>query len=140
AMRFYKLDPADIDVIHDELDLVPGKVRSKTGGSDGGHNGLKSIDAHLGRDYRRIRLGIGHPGHKARVNAHVLSNSHRRDGEWPAPLPDALGRNADLLVAGDSAGLMNKPALAVPTAKSPSDAAPKENPAKRPEPAKDPEP
>ncbi len=114
AAKFYKLTPADISVIHDELDLAPGKARIKTGGGNGGHNGLKSIEAHIGKDFVRVRLGIGHPGHKDRVNPHVLSNFHKAEGEWLEPLLDALAKNAGLLAKGDAAGLMNKLALAVP--------------------------
>lgn len=119
AAKFYKLTPADISVIHDELDLAPGKVRIKSGGGHGGHNGLRSIEAHLGKDFVRVRIGIGHPGHKERVNPHVLSNFHKADGEWLAPLLDALAKNAGLLAKGDAAGLMNKLALAVPSSDKP---------------------
>lgn len=126
AAKFYKLAPADISVIHDELDLAPGKVRIKSGGGHGGHNGLRSIDAHLGKDFVRVRIGIGHPGHKERVNPHVLSNFHKADGEWLEPLLDALAKNAGLLAKGDAAGLMNKLALAVPSGEKPqAKAAPK---------------
>ena len=79
AMRFYKLAPKDIIAIYDELDLVPGKARIKTGGGHGGHNGIKSLDAHCGRDYRRLRLGIGHPGEKERVTGHVLGDFAKAD-------------------------------------------------------------
>ncbi|AEQ52189.1 aminoacyl-tRNA hydrolase [Pelagibacterium halotolerans] len=116
AASFYKLTPSDISVVHDELDLAPGKVRVKTGGGNGGHNGLRSIESHLGKDFVRIRLGIGHPGHKDRVHSHVLSNFHKADNEWLEPLLDALAKNAALIAKGDAAGLMNKLALALPTA------------------------
>jgi PTH1 family peptidyl-tRNA hydrolase len=117
AAQFYKLAPADISAIHDELDLAPGKVRIKAGGGNGGHNGLRSIESHLGKDFIRIRLGIGHPGHKDRVHAHVLSNFHKADNDWLEPLLDALAKNAGLIAKGDAAGLMNKLALAVPSTK-----------------------
>lgn len=122
AMRFYKLGPEDIFVIHDELDLVAGKVRIKQGGSPGGHNGLKSMDAHCGKDYFRFRLGIGHPGDKARVHSHVLGDFAKIDAEWLEPLLDALATNADLIAKRDNAGLMNKIALATkpPQKKTPS--------------------
>jgi len=116
AAQFYKLAPADISVIHDDLDLAPGKVRVKTGGGNGGHNGLRSIESHLGKDFVRIRLGIGHPGHKDRVHSHVLSNFHKAENEWLEPLLDALAKNAALIAKGDAAALMNKLALALPSA------------------------
>lgn len=125
AVRFYKLTPADVSVIHDELDLAPGKVRIKTGGSNGGHNGLRSIESHLGKDFVRVRLGIGHPGHKDRVHSHVLSDFHKADSEWLEPLLDALAKNAGMLAKGDAAGLMNKIALAMPNAKAEPKPAPK---------------
>lgn len=112
AMRFYKLGPSDILVMHDELDLAPGKLKLKLGGGNGGHNGLKSIDAHCGRDYRRLRIGIGHPGDKARVNPHVLGDFAKADAEWRDPLLDAIAENADLMARGDDAGFLNKIALA----------------------------
>ncbi|MBO6551598.1 MAG: aminoacyl-tRNA hydrolase [Roseitalea sp.] len=113
AMRFYKLGPEDLTVLYDELDLAPGKVRIKRGGGSGGHNGIKSLDAHCGKDYRRVRLGIGHPGDKARVQAHVLGDFAKADQQWLEPLLDALADNVDLLVAGNESGLMNRLALAV---------------------------
>lgn len=116
AASFYKLAPADISVIHDELDLAPGKVRIKSGGGNGGHNGLRSIESHLGKDFIRIRLGIGHPGHKDRVHSHVLSNFHKAENDWLEPLLDTLAKNAVLIARGDAAGLMNKLALAMPSA------------------------
>ncbi|WP_062229349.1 aminoacyl-tRNA hydrolase [Aureimonas frigidaquae] len=108
AAAFYRIEPKDIIVLHDELDLPPGKVRVKTGGGHGGHNGLKSIDAHLGRDYRRVRLGIGHPGAKELVSPYVLSDFAKVDGEWLQPLLDDVARHAALLAKGDDAGFMNK--------------------------------
>ncbi|KQT82525.1 aminoacyl-tRNA hydrolase [Aurantimonas sp. Leaf443] len=111
AASFFKIAPADIVVLHDELDLPPGKVRVKTGGGNGGHNGLRSIDAHLGKDYRRVRLGIGHPGSKEAVNPHVLGDFAKVDREWLAPLFEAIARHADSLAAGDDAGFMNRVAL-----------------------------
>jgi PTH1 family peptidyl-tRNA hydrolase len=113
AMRFYKVKISDIIAIHDELDLVAGRARIKTGGGHGGHNGLKSIDAHCGKDYRRLRLGIGHPGDKERVNGHVLGDFAKSDKVWLEPLIDAIADNADMLVKGEDSQLMNKLALAV---------------------------
>ncbi|MBZ9604148.1 aminoacyl-tRNA hydrolase [Phyllobacterium chamaecytisi] len=113
AMRFYKLALSDLVVIYDELDLTAGKVRVKTGGGSGGHNGIKSIDAHCGKDYRRVRLGIGHPGVKEMVSNHVLGNFAKADSEWVEPLLDAIATNAGLLAKKDDAGFMNRVSLAL---------------------------
>ncbi|WP_454850164.1 aminoacyl-tRNA hydrolase [Rhizobium binxianense] len=113
AMRFYKLQPADLVAIYDELDLPAGKARLKTGGGHGGHNGIKSLDAHCGKDYRRLRLGIGHPGVKELVQGHVLGDFAKADRTWLEPLLDALADNADMLVRNEDSQLMNKLALAL---------------------------
>ncbi|MBB5702562.1 PTH1 family peptidyl-tRNA hydrolase [Ochrobactrum daejeonense] len=118
AMRFYKLTPADLVVIYDELDLNPGKLRIKTGGGSGGHNGIKSIDAHMqsfpgGLNYRRMRLGIGHPGAKELVHNHVLGDFAKVDGEWLDMLVGAIADNAGMLARGDDNGFMNRVALAM---------------------------
>lgn len=113
AMRFYKVGPESILAIYDELDLLPGKARIKTGGGHGGHNGVKSLDAHCGKEYRRLRLGIGHPGNKDLVHNHVLGDFAKSDQDWLPPLLDALADNADMLVKGEDSQLMNKLALAV---------------------------
>ncbi|WP_309083233.1 aminoacyl-tRNA hydrolase [Chelativorans sp.] len=123
AMRFYKLSPADLLVLYDELDLAPGKVRVKTGGGSGGHNGIKSIDAHCGQDYRRVRIGIGHPGDKARVTGYVLGDFAKTDNEWLDPLLEALAENIGMLVEGDQAGFMNRVSLAVKGKEPDGDAA-----------------
>ncbi|HMQ58096.1 MAG TPA: aminoacyl-tRNA hydrolase [Rhizobiaceae bacterium] len=112
AMRFYKLGPDSLAVFYDELDLAPGKVRVKRGGGSGGHNGIKSLDAHCGVDYRRVRLGIGHPGDKARVLGYVLGDFAKAEHDWLDPLLDAVADNAGLLVEGDEALFMNRIALA----------------------------
>ncbi|MFZ1813602.1 MAG: aminoacyl-tRNA hydrolase [Rhizobiaceae bacterium] len=112
AMRFYKLSPADLVVIYDELDLAPGKIRIKTGGGAGGHNGIRSIDAHCGKDYRRVRLGIGHPGDKNRVHGHVLGDFAKVDAEWLEPFLQAIADAAPLLATGEDSSFMNKVALA----------------------------
>jgi len=113
AMRFYKLPPADITVMYDELDIAPGKLRIKIGGGAGGHNGIRSIDEHCGKDYKRMRLGIGHPGHKERVTGHVLGDFAKADREWLDPLLDTIADEACMIATGDDAGLMNKVALAL---------------------------
>ncbi|MBC8129034.1 MAG: aminoacyl-tRNA hydrolase [Rhizobiaceae bacterium] len=120
AMRFYKLEPGQVIVLHDELDLAPAKVRVKTGGGNGGHNGLRSIDAHIGKDYRRVRLGIGHPGSKERVHGHVLSDFHKVDREWLEPLLEAVARNVEILVKGEDALFMNRLQLALDSNEPPS--------------------
>ncbi|MBB4197321.1 aminoacyl-tRNA hydrolase [Rhodoblastus sphagnicola] len=116
AARFHKIELADIFVFHDELDLAPGKVRVKIGGGDAGHNGLRSITAHMGSNYRRIRLGIGHPGDKARVHSYVLGDFAKAEQGWVEALCDALARNADLLVKGDDSHFQSKVHLAMETA------------------------
>jgi PTH1 family peptidyl-tRNA hydrolase len=113
TLQFYKLAASDVTVIYDEIDLVPGKSRIKRGGGNGGHNGLRSIDPRIGPDYRRIRLGVGHPGHKDAVMPWVLGDFSKIDREWLEPLLDALASNADLIVKGDDSTLMNKLAIAV---------------------------
>ena len=118
--QFYKLAPADIVVLYDELDLAPGKVRVKVGGGNGGHNGLRSIDPQIGLDYKRVRIGIGHPG-KEFVTHHVLGDFAKADRDWLEPLLDAIGRNADMLVKGDDNGFMNKLALAVKPSEEPAE-------------------
>ena len=102
AVRFYKLSPADVVVFHDELDLAAGKIKVKCGGGNAGHNGLKSIDAHIGNAFRRVRIGIGHPGDKSRVTGHVLGDFARADNDWLAPLLDAMAKSARYLVDGDA--------------------------------------
>ncbi|MCK9994056.1 MAG: peptidyl-tRNA hydrolase, PTH1 family [Alphaproteobacteria bacterium] len=102
AMRFFKLTPADVVVFHDELDLAPGKLRVKTGGGNGGHNGLKSIDAHIGLDYRRARIGIGHPGDKDLVTPYVLGDfTTQENQQWLAALLGAIAACAEYLVRGE---------------------------------------
>ncbi len=129
AMRFYKLAPEDLIVIHDELDLAPGKVRVKVGGGHAGHNGLRSIHAHVGPDYTRVRLGIGHPGDKARVAGYVLSDFSKAEQAGLDDLLRAVSDGADKLVAGDAPGFLNAVALgrapaARPTRNKPGPPAP----------------
>lgn len=99
--QFYKLDPSEIIVFHDELDLAPGKIRTKTGGGHAGHNGLRSIHAHLGEAYRRVRLGIGHPGDKSKVSGYVLHDFAKADQDWLGPLLAAIAREATWLAKED---------------------------------------
>ncbi len=99
-MRFFKLRPEDVVVFHDELDLAPGKLRVKRGGGHAGHNGLRSIIAHIGPDFRRVRIGIGHPGDPARVTGYVLGDFAKSDREWTEPLLEAIGEAAPLLATG----------------------------------------
>jgi PTH1 family peptidyl-tRNA hydrolase len=100
ALRFYKLALSDVVVFHDELDLAPGKVRVKTGGGVAGHNGLKSLTAHIGNDYVRVRIGIGHPGRKELVTGHVLHDFSKADHEWLEPLLGAIAAEAPYLAEG----------------------------------------
>jgi len=112
AAAFFKLAPADITAFHDELDLAPGKVRVKKGGGAAGHNGLRSMDRQLGsQDYWRVRLGIGHPGDKARVTGHVLGDFAKVDQEWLAALLDAVADAAPLLAADKPEDFMTRVAL-----------------------------
>ncbi|PAX09454.1 aminoacyl-tRNA hydrolase [Sphingomonas lenta] len=111
ALRFYKLGVDALTVFHDELDLAPFKVKVKRGGGTAGHNGLRSTDKHLGPDFRRVRIGIGHPGHKDRVNGHVLGNYAKSELEPLTDLLGAVAAEAEWLAAGDDARFMNEVAL-----------------------------
>jgi len=128
AMRFYKIPPADTVVIYDELDLPPGKMRMKTGGSTAGHKGLKSIEAHIGKEFRRMRLGIGHPGARELVNGYVLHDFARADRDWLDPLVAAIAENAPLLAGGNDSTFMNRVHLAT-SEEEERPAAPKTGPA-----------
>ncbi len=111
TMDFYKIGLADLVVFHDELDLAPGKIRTKLGGGHAGHNGLRSIHAHIGDAYARVRLGIGHPGHKDRVADYVLSDFAKADQDWLDDLMRGISDGAAMLADGDSAKFLNAVAL-----------------------------
>ncbi|BDV33096.1 aminoacyl-tRNA hydrolase [Methylocystis iwaonis] len=113
AARFHKIPVGDIVVFHDELDLAPAKCRIKIGGGVAGHNGLRSITAHVGNDYKRVRMGIGHPGDKALVHGYVLNDFGKSEEPWVEALCDAIADNAPLLVKGDDNGLQSKLHLAL---------------------------
>lgn len=113
ALRFYKLEPSQLFVLHDEIDLAPGKVRVKRGGGHGGHNGLRSIDSHIGKDYWRVRLGVGHPGDKDLVQGYVLRDFPKADMTWVEKLTDVVAAECPRLLAGDEAGFMSKVAHAM---------------------------
>ena len=108
AMNFFKLSPADVLVIHDEVDLPPGKVRMKQGGGVAGHNGLKSIGAAIGHDFRRLRIGVGHPGDKERVAGYVLHDFSKADLKWLEPLLEAIADNAPLVADGKDSTFANR--------------------------------
>lgn len=122
AARFLKIDDADIVVVYDELDLSPGKVRVKVGGGNAGHNGLRSISAHRSNDYVRVRLGIGHPGHKELVHNWVLGDFAKADRQWLDELLDAVSRSASYLAKGDNERFMSEVARWTGEALQPSKA------------------
>jgi PTH1 family peptidyl-tRNA hydrolase len=111
AMDFFKRETEDVTVFHDELDLAPFKVKVKTGGGTAGHNGLRSTEAHVGNAFRRVRIGIGHPGHKDRVTGHVLGNYAKAEQDRLADMLGAMAAEAEWLAKGDDARFMNEVAL-----------------------------
>lgn len=113
ALRFYKLGPSALTVFYDEIDLAAGKVRVKVGGGSGGHNGIRSLDQHVGKDFRRVRIGVGHPGVKEMVHGHVLGDFAKGDREWLDVLLDAIADGAGLLAKGDDNSFMNRVTLAL---------------------------
>jgi peptidyl-tRNA hydrolase, PTH1 family len=113
AAHFYKLPAGDIAVFHDEIELPPAKLRMKVGGGIAGHNGLRSISAHIGNDYKRVRIGVGHPGVKELVHPHVLSDFAKDERPWVEALTDVIAANADLLAQGKDASFQNKVHLAM---------------------------
>ncbi|MCG6884617.1 MAG: aminoacyl-tRNA hydrolase [Silicimonas sp.] len=111
AVRFYKLDPAQVTVFHDEIDLAPGKLRVKLGGGHAGHNGLRSLHGHIGDGYRRVRIGVGHPGHKDAVPHYVLKDFSKADQDWLQDLLSGMADGAPELAAGDAGRFQNAVAL-----------------------------
>jgi len=111
AARYLKVPAESIVVVHDEVDLIPGKLRAKAGGSDAGHNGLRSVTSVMGADYRRVRIGVGHPGAAPLVPNYVLRDFPKADYEWLTPLLEAIAEAASYLAADDDAGFMNRVAL-----------------------------
>lgn len=111
AKSFYKIAPANIVVFQDEIDLAAGRLRMKRGGGNAGHNGLRNIDAHIGPDYRRVRIGVGHPGQKHVVKNHVLGDFNNADNRWLLPLIEAIAEAAPFLALDDDPGFSNKVAL-----------------------------
>lgn len=107
AMRFYKLEPSDVIVFHDEIDLAPGKVRCKSGGGHAGHNGLRSVHAHIGAEYDRVRMGVGHPGHKDAVPGYVLRDFPKADEDWLDDVLRGVSDGIGDLVAGDTGKFLN---------------------------------
>jgi len=130
ALRFFKLPLSALVVIHDEIDLAAAKIKVKTGGGDAWQNGLRSITATLGPDYRRVRIGVGHPGEKSLVSAHVLQNFSKEDIDWLRPLVGAMVEAAPLLAQDDDTGFMSKVALLT---KPKPEKAPGKKPDKKPE-------
>jgi peptidyl-tRNA hydrolase, PTH1 family len=113
AVHFYKLPLTGVTVFHDEIDLRPAKVRVKIGGGIAGHNGLRSISEHIGNDYRRVRIGVGHPGNKDMVQHYVLSDFAKSERGWVEALIDIIADNADILARGEDATFQNKVHLAM---------------------------
>ena len=126
ALKFFKLTPADVVAFYDEIDLAPGRFRMKTGGGAAGNNGIRSITAYIGPDFRRARLGTGHPGHKDRVMGHVLSDFHKVELAWARTLMDACAEAAPLLAAGEDERYQAEVLRLAPAEKLDPKAAPRE--------------
>ncbi|MDA8585922.1 aminoacyl-tRNA hydrolase [Rhodobacteraceae bacterium] len=139
AMRFYKLTPADVTVFHDEIDLAPGKLRVKQGGGHAGHNGLRSLHAHINDGYERVRIGVGHPGHKDAVPHFVLKDFAKADHDWLWPMLDGIADGAPDLAKGDAGRFQNAVALRLKPPRKKDDTAEK-SAKSHPKPAPDPEP
>ncbi|MBK4215683.1 aminoacyl-tRNA hydrolase [Paracoccus caeni] len=136
AMRYLKLTPEDVIVLHDELDLAPGKCRVKRGGGHAGHNGLRSIHQHIGAEYERVRLGIGHPGHKDRVAPYVLSDFAKADQDWLDDLLRGVSDGAVSLAGGDGGRFQNAVAARVTPARNSGTEAPEKRLPPEPKPTK----
>lgn len=128
AMGFFKLEPADLVVFHDELDLAPGRVRIKTGGGTAGHNGLRSLDAHVGPAFTRVRIGIGHPGDKRLVSPYVLGDFDKADADWLDDLLRGIAEGAPALAAGDTPGFLDAVARRTPPPQPKPKPAPRNDP------------
>ncbi len=139
AVRFYKIDPSDVTVFHDEIDLAPGKLRVKQGGGHAGHNGLRSLHGHIGDDYQRVRMGVGHPGHKDAVPHYVLKDFAKADHDWLDDLLHGISDGAPFLADGDTVRFQNAVALKTnpprpSTGENTAPKVPKKNAAPAPEP------
>ena len=108
AVNFFKLGVDDVIVLHDEIELSPAKVRVKVGGGIAGHNGLRSISAHIGNEYKRVRIGVGHPGDRDLVHSHVLSDFAKSEKEWVTALCEIIADNAELIARGEDSSFQNK--------------------------------
>ena len=126
SMAFHKILPADVVVFHDELDLAPGKIRTKLGGGHAGHNGLRSIHGHIGDAYGRVRLGIGHPGHKDAVAGYVLHDFAKADADWIENLLRGISSGAALLASGEDAKFLNMVAMRMTPPRQTTDPRPRQ--------------
>jgi len=131
VMSFYKIHPEDVIVMHDEIDLADGKVRVKRGGGHAGHNGLRSIHAHVGDAYGRVRLGVGHPGDKSKVAGHVLKDFAKAERDWVARMVEGVGEHLPLMLKGNDSAFMSKVAETInpPRSKPPRSTPNEANPA-----------
>jgi len=141
TMRFFKLEPADVVVFHDEIDLAPGKLKVKTGGGHAGHNGLRSLHSHIGESYTRVRMGVGHPGRKEAVAGYVLHDFPKADDDWLDDMLRGVSDGAAALAEGDTGRFQNAVALRLNPPRSSTTARPeKPTPSEKPEPSPDPQP
>lgn len=134
ACRFLKIPDSDVYVFHDEIDLAPGKLKVKTGGGNAGHNGLRSISAHIGNEYPRVRIGVGHPGVKDAVAHYVLHDFHKVEYDWLDPMLDAMAEAAPFLAKGDTSRFLSQVAQALRAQEKAQEEAPEPAPAKKPAP------